>query len=146
MKHIKTFNEMLKYKNVRMVRMGDWDRLVSQTYGKPYCLQQQDGCMSRGTVNLRVPSDWTNDEEMNDEIPYEINGDEMGVKFDVWLKTTVEDVNKKFEEIEGKPESYPGQNSLFWERNFYPDLHTVANDLYKKGLIEEGDYTIEIDW
>jgi hypothetical protein len=35
---------------------------------------------------------------------------------------------------------------MFWERNFYPDTYTVANDLYDKGLIEAGDYIINIDW
>ena len=35
---------------------------------------------------------------------------------------------------------------LFWERNFYPNLNTVINDLYKKGLIEKDDYEINIDW
>lgn len=140
MKHLKTF-EMIKYKTEKVIQVRDWDNLVEETYGKIYSFQQQDGCQSRGVVHLTIPDKWTNDEEMNDEIPFEINGEEMGVKFQVWLDTTVEDVNAKFE-----PESYPGQNSLFWERNFYPDLQTVANDLYNKGLIEAGDYTINIDW
>ena len=137
---------MLKYKTERVVQVRDWDRLVTETYKKPYSFQQQDGCQSRGVVNITIPDKWTNDEEMNDSIPEVINGDEMGVKFQVWLDTTVEEVNAKFEEVNGKPESYPGQNSLFWERNFYPELQTVANDLYNKGLIEAGSYTINIDW
>lgn len=145
MKHLKTF-EMLKYKTAKVIDVQDWDRLVEETYKKPYSFQQQDGCQPRGVVHLTIPEEWTEDEEMNDEIPFKINGNEMGVKFQVWLDTTVEEVNTKFEEVNGKPESYPGQNSLFWERNFYPDLQTVANDLYKKGLVEAGDYTINIDW
>ncbi len=36
--------------------------------------------------------------------------------------------------------------NLFCERNFYPDLHTIANDLYERGLIEAGEYVINIDW
>lgn len=35
--------------------------------------------------------------------------------------------------------------NLFWERNFYPDINTLANDLYKKGLIKKGEYLIVID-
>lgn len=35
---------------------------------------------------------------------------------------------------------------LFWKRNFYPCLQSVANDLHKKGLVESGEYLIEIDW
>jgi hypothetical protein len=30
------------------------------------------------------------------------------------------------------------------ERNFYPDVQMVANDLYSKGLVAAGKY--EIDW
>lgn len=36
--------------------------------------------------------------------------------------------------------------NLFWMRSFYPNIQTVANDLYKQGLIEAGDYSIKIDW
>lgn len=64
----------------------------------------------------------------------------MGISFKSWLATSEEDINKD------NPESYKGQNHLFWERNFYPALQVVANDLYKKGLIEKGDYVINIDW
>ena len=35
---------------------------------------------------------------------------------------------------------------LFWERNFYPDVQMIANNLHAKGLIEAGDYVIDIDW
>lgn len=28
---------------------------------------------------------------------------------------------------------------LWWERNFYPDVYTLANDLHKRGLIDDGD-------
>ena len=64
----------------------------------------------------------------------------MGVSFDTWLKTTVKEVN------ELHPEEYSGQNDLWWERNFYPYIDMIINDLYEKGLVEEGDYAIEIDW
>ena len=37
-------------------------------------------------------------------------------------------------------------DSYRWERNFYPDPQEVLNDLHKKGLLEEGNYTIDIDW
>lgn len=133
---------MLKYRIEKVIDCQDWDALVEKTYGKPYCFQQQDGCQPRGSVRITIPSKWVDeaDEEMNDDIPFEINGDEMGVKFEKWLKTTPAEVNKN------NPESYPGQNSLFWRRNFYPNIDVVANDLYKKGLIEAGDYTINIDW
>jgi hypothetical protein len=64
----------------------------------------------------------------------------MGISFKTWLTTSEEDINKDH------LESYKGQNNLYWERNFYPNLQVVANDLYKKGLIEKGEYVINIDW
>lgn len=47
---------MLKAKQVIMVDVGDWDNLVTETYGRPYDFQQQDGCKERGIFNLTVPS------------------------------------------------------------------------------------------
>lgn len=133
---------MLKYKTEKVIQVQDWDKLVRDTYGKPYRFQQQDGCQSRKIVHITIPEEkqWIKnmEEEMNDSVPYVINGDEMGVKFDVWLKRD--------------PTEWKGEKGeeryleLFWGRNFYPNINTVANDLYEKGLIEAGDYTINIDW
>ena len=36
--------------------------------------------------------------------------------------------------------------NLFWERNFYPSLQIVANDLYSHGLVPSGVFEICIDW
>ena len=62
----------------------------------------------------------------------------MGVKFAVWLARDTKEWN-------GKEQDKP-YIDMFWERNFYPDIHTLANDLYDKGLIEKGEYVINIDW
>lgn len=131
----------LKYKNKKVISVQDWDNLVRETYGKPYSFQQQDGCKYRGMFDLTVPSDYTNEEEMNDSIPEKVNGGERGVKFEVWLARDPK------QSLEGeKSRSDKLGIDLFWKRNFYPDINTVANDLYKKGLIEKGEYNIEIDW
>ena len=127
---------MLKYKTIKMIDVRDWDKLVSSTYGKIYSFQQQDGCQSRGVVNITIP-DETYEDEMNDEIPEKINGEVMGIKFDKWLERDIT------QSVEGRTDWYI---SLFWERNFYPNIQTVANNLHEKGLIEAGDYTINIDW
>ena len=129
---------MLRYKNTKTIELHDWDTLVRTTYGKPYSFQQQNGCQDRGSVSISIPETWDMDEEMNDSIPEVINGNEMGVKFAVWL---ARDPKQIFES--GKDARFI---DLFWDRNFYPDLQTVANDLYAKGLVEAGDYTINIDW
>lgn len=127
---------MIKTKNVQMIEGSDWDRLVKSTYGKPYSFQQQNGCQDRGTFDLSVPTDWNNDFE-NDSVPDEINGDEMGVSFKAWLARDPEEWN-------GKDKWY--SKDLFWGRNWYPDIQTVANDLHAKGLLPAGEYVINIDW
>lgn len=128
---------MLKYTTTRMIELSDWDSLVQKTYGRPYSFQQQQGCQPRGTVGFSVPDENENEEYMNDSIPEVINGDEMGVKFKVWLERDPNYV---------PPNKDRWSNNLFWVRNFYPNLQTVANDLHTKGLIEAGDYVIDIDW
>jgi len=35
---------------------------------------------------------------------------------------------------------------MWWERNFYPDVEMIANDLHKRGILEAGEYVIDIDW
>jgi hypothetical protein len=151
---------MIKSKTVKMIDVSDWDKLVEKTYGRPYSFQQQDGCKGRGTFNLTVPADESCDDEMNDTIPEIINGGIMGVKFEKWLERdpneplnpTKEELTKcsyywektKKDELKWKQDK--SHIKLFWERNFYPDVYTVANDLYEKGLIEAGDYVIDIDW
>ena len=133
---------MLKFKNKKVIDVYDWDKLVADTYKRPYSFQQQDGCKDRGIHNITIPSKYADEEdaEMHDDIPFRINGDVMGVKFEKWLSTTLEEINEKH------PEGYAGQNDLFWERNFYPSIDVIANDLYNKGLIEAGEYSIDIDW
>lgn len=77
---------MLKTKNVKMIDLREWDELVIETYKRPYNLQQQDGCMERGTIDLTVPntaSDFENDTLTEDE-----DDDEMGVSFKAWMART----------------------------------------------------------
>ncbi len=151
---------MIKTKSVKVIDCFDWDELVQETYNKIYCFQQQNGCRDRGTYDLTIPCEWDDEDDMNDEIPEIINGDKMGVKFEVWLKRDCkESLNPTDKELKscnyywGKTdedkEKWKNDTShinLFWERNFYPDINTVANDLYRKGLIEAGEYVIDIDW
>lgn len=126
---------MIKTRDVKVIDCSVWDLLVRETYEKPYALQQQDGCMPRGNINIRIP-DESYDDEMNDTIPVDVQSEVMGVKFDVWKNTGPNEFNFEFE----------WESRLFWKRNFYPDLQTVANDLHNKGLIEAGDYMIVVDW
>lgn len=129
---------MLNYENKKVVDAQDWDKLVKKTYQRPYSFQQQDGCKPRGIFDLTVPNDESLDDEMNDSIPEVVNGNEMGVKFKAWLER---DPNQLGGELKSDLDL-----KLFWQRNFYPDIYTIANDLYEKGLIEAGNYIINIDW
>jgi hypothetical protein len=126
----------LRIKIVKAIACDDLDALVKETYGRPYCLQQQDGCMERGSIDVTVPDepcDWE-----ATEIPEVVNGEEMGVSFAAWLardpKAPVGD----------RAEAYA--IDLFWSRNFYPRLSMVLNDLHARGLLEAGEYSIIIDW
>ena len=127
---------MINTRTELVIDVSDWDNLVVETYKRPYSFQQQDGCKDRQRVRLTVPEDaWDYD---NESIPEEVNGEEMGVSFKAWL------------ERDPKQELPNDKNiwslELFWERNFYPDVQMIANDLHAKGLIEAGDYVIDIDW
>ncbi len=128
---------MIKTSSLAVIEDRDWDALVSETYGRPYTFQQQEDCQGRGMVYITIP-DEDNDEEMHDSIPEVVNGEQMGVKFKVWLER-----DPKLP-IPGQKQDY--ELELFWQRNFYPDIQTVANDLHSKGLIEAGKYGINIDW
>ena len=127
-----------------MIDENDWSKFVSAHYGRPYRLQQQDGCMDRGTYGLTVP-DIDDDKSRNDSIPEEINGSLRGVKFKVWLER---DPTILYED--GYTREHPSLrhsfNEMFWHRNFYPELQVIANDLHAKGLLPAGDYLIDIDW
>ena len=123
-------------KTKQSISVQEWDALVVKTYGRPYCYQQQDDCKDRGTDYITIPSA-SNDFE-NESVPEEINGSAMGVSFAAWLARDPKEWNGAAED-----KSFM---SLFWERNFYPDVQMIANDLHAKGLIPAGEYGIEIDW
>lgn len=125
---------MINVQNKKVIKADELDRLVKRTYGKPYRFQQQDGCKNRGTFHITVPS--TADDYENDTLPEDIDTEEMGVSFSAWLA-------RDPKEWKGKNRSYL---NMFWERNFYPDIQTLMNDLHSKELISEGEYIIEIDW
>lgn len=129
----------LKIQTKKVIEVSDWDDLVQETYGRPYSFQQQDGCKSRGNYSLTVP-DGAYDFE-NDTVPEEVNHSEMGVSFKAWLER---DPKQKL----NSDDSWEREHglSLWWRRNFYPDIQMIANDLHEKGLIDAGDYTINIDW
>lgn len=149
---------MIKTKNVKVIKVSDFDKLVQEIYGKPYSFQQQDGCKSRGIEYITVPCE--HEDYENTPIPEVFNGDEMGVSFKAWLErdpkaplnaTEKEAKNSGYYWGSSEKELKEWQEdkshiNMFYKRNFYPHVSMVINDLHTKGLIEKGDYIIEIDW
>jgi hypothetical protein len=132
--------DMINIKTTQSINVQDWDALVEKTYKRPYSFQQQGGCQPRGVHNFTVPCMYADDYE-NQSIPEEVNGDEMGVSFAAWLER---DPNLPLN-TENSWERSHGL-SLFWERNFYPALEVLANDLHALGHLPAGDYQLVIDW
>ena len=126
----------MKITKKNTIDLQDWDSFVQKTYGRQYCFQQQDGCKERGTFDLTVPS--SPDDYENPSIPETLDTEEMGVCFASWL---ARDPKKP---LQNQKSDY--ELEMWWDRNFYPNIHMIANDLYEKGLLEAGDYTIIIDW
>lgn len=128
-----------RVRNELFIDVQDWDALVVKTYGRPYSFQQQDGCKAQGRETLRVlPNPDHIDDYDDDTVPEVINGSEMGVSFAAWLARDPKEWNGEVGDAR-----FLG---LFWERNFYPTAEAIAHDLFKRGLIEKGTYTIDIDW
>lgn len=126
----------MKIETKKVIDLSDWNDFVKETYGRPYNFQQQDDCKDRGLHELTVPNEEEYDfEEI--EVKEEVNGPEMGVSFEAWLKRDPAALI---------PNEDDWGTELWWERNFYPNVQMVANDLYKKGLLESGEYIIKIDW
>lgn len=128
---------MVKKSNKKIIDVDDWDELVINTYGRPYSFQQQCGGRDRGVEFFDVPSDILEDYD-RETIPEKVDSCERGVTFASWL---ARDPN----EWKGDPNDVD-YVYMFWERNFYPSLEVLANELYKKGLLPAGKYGIDIDW
>jgi hypothetical protein len=149
---------MLKVKTKKIISVQDWDRLVEKTYERTYSFQQQDGCKGRGTEYITVPCKPY--DYKNNSIPEIINGEEMGVSFKAWLERNpnsplncteqeAKDCHYYWGSSEADLKEWQEDKSntdIFYERNFYPHVSMIINDLHAKGLLEEGEYGIEIDW
>lgn len=132
---------MINTRTVEVIDCGEWDELVMKTYGRPYNFQQQDGCKPRQHVSITIPDTKYKSDYENDTVPEMVNGNQMGVSFKAWLARDP----KQLLDTEDEWDREHGLE-MFWERNFYPDVQMVANDLFEKGLIKAGNYEIDIDW
>jgi hypothetical protein len=129
---------MIKINTINVIDVHDWNALVRRIYDKPYNLQQQDGCYNNGDLyDIEVDLNNKLDDVFEIDIPKEVNGDIQGVNFETWLKT---------DPLTHTPDWIQWRIDLFWERNFYPDINILAQDLCRKGHINEGSYSIKIWW
>lgn len=132
---------MLNIQLNNVIAFKDWNGFVSEHYGKIYDFQQQEGCQDRGVFEFSVPHKYPEDFE-NDTIPEVVNGDEMGVSFKAWLERDI----KQPLNSDDSGLSEGSSIRLFWNRNFYPNISMIINDLHEKGLLPAGEYVINIDW
>ena len=139
---------VLNTQKINMIDDEDWDNFVEHIYGRPYNFQQQNGCRNRGVVKFRILDGEVYSSEYgdeHDEIPEITNTEVMCVKFDAWLERDPKKPIPQDEE-EDSEEYTLWRTELWWHRNFYPHLDKLIEDLHGKGLLDEGEYAIEIDW
>ena len=117
---------------VNKIEVSDWNKFIMETYKRPYDFQQQDGCKERGVFSFNIPEDCT--------LEYDTTGEhhDMGVTLKDWLERDPKEPIKN--------QKYDWELETFWERVFYPDIYALLYDLRSKGLIEDGNYLINIDW
>lgn len=126
-------------KPVMMIPVEEFDDLVQETYGRTYSFQQQDGCKNRGTEHFTVPVQHPVDYNRG-TVPENVNDPVMGVSFSAWLsRDPTQLLNNADDDDEFHLE-------MWWERNFYPSVDMILNDLHARGVLAAGDYCIDIDW
>lgn len=130
----------LKYENIKVISCSDWDKFIQSVYGRPYCFQQQDGCKDRGTFSFRVPIHGAEQEppETINTTPYYIEEFPSGFSLKQWLSRDPDTP------LDGQ--MYPHELEIWWRRYFYPFFEELVQDLSEKGILEDGEYMIDIDW
>lgn len=129
----------LRTNTIPTISVQDWNSFVTEVYGRPYNFQQQDGCRRRGTYTLNVYEQY--EPEWNagydrDTIEEDVNTREMCVSLKGWLARNPQ------QPLPNQECDY--QLKFWWERNFYPDVEVLAQDLCHRGLLAAGEYLILI--
>jgi hypothetical protein len=130
----------ISFEQVKLIEEVKWSEFVSEIYNRPYRFRVQNGCMDIVRFRFSVPDDA--EDFSNKTIPEILNGDERGVSFSAWLERDPKILLKdQFTDILAQCRTI-----MWWERKFYPKFQMVANDLHKRGMLDAGDYLINIDW
>jgi hypothetical protein len=121
--------EKLTGKPVTLIWESDFSELVRKVYGRPYQFQQQEGCRGQETIyKFSVPAQPIGDHY-------------QAVPMQQWLEATPPPPAEP-----GKYDSARYTEELRWDREFYPEMEEVVNDLHQKGLIDPGEYALHIWW
>lgn len=128
----------MKVQIKKFVPVHVWNEFVREVYGRSYKLESQEHYCNKIVSFLTIPTSYDSDDDMNDSIKEIVQGLEKGVKFKTWLSRDPLQplLTRRYDEWELE---------TFWEENFYPDLQTLANDLYKKNKLDSGEYIIYFD-
>ena len=121
---------MIKSKIKHVISSAAWNKQVSKIYGRPYSIEDQ--FEFNRVLEFKVPNrsfDFANETVEENE-----DTKETGVNFKSWI---TRDPDQK---IGSDPRAFV--TTLWWYRAFYPDIEVLANDLFKKGLLERGEYVI----
>lgn len=134
----------MKIRTEKIIDVSEWNALVEQVYKRPYNFQQQDGCKERGLEYFTVPVEF-DDSYLPETVPEKVNYPDMCVRFSAWLtRSPTKPITEAEEQKSAGSKGW--LTRLWWERNFYPNIQMVANDLHAKGFLEAGKYAIDIDW
>ena len=119
-----TIDPRLSHYQATVLHESEFSNLVRQTFERPYSLQQQGDMHSQESfIRFDVPAEleWEHEPSL-----------------ETWLATTPPD-----------PEDHSMAaftNRLRWDREFYPDLQDIANELHARGQLDAGTYVLHVWW
>jgi hypothetical protein len=120
----------MRIKSVKLIDETEFSQLVREAYGRPYRLQQQDHCMGQNEIELiTIP-----DEGIDIDDPQ---------RFEEWRDAEAPESRgvDQFGDMR-----WDWEVELHWEREFYPPLQELVNDMYERSLLPQGDYAIRAYW
>lgn len=116
-------------RQVTLIWEIEFSDLVRKIYGRPYQFQQQGDMMGQDTIyRFSVPATPLGDHW-------------QAVPFQQWL-----DADPPTPATDGGFDRDRFSEELRWDREFYPEVEDVINDLHRRGLIDEGEYAMHVWW
>ena len=122
-----TIDPRLSHYQATVLHESEFSDLVRQTFERPYSLQQQGDMHSQESfVRFDVPADREEEEHW------------QAVSMEEWLAATPPDPEDRSMEA--------FTDRLRWDREFYPQLDSVANELHARGQLDAGTYVLHVWW